>query len=802
MLKHYFKIAWRHLWRNKTFSLINIIGLALGIASAMVIIFHVKQELSYDKGFSKGDRIFRVTQEGLGDDTRHWAATSFPMGEALKRDIPGIKETVRFYRPYPLLVLSSTPATGEVKRFEEKGGFFADAAAIDMFDLAFVRGDRQSALNESNSIILTEETAKKYFGEGDPVGNTLMDDLQQIPMKVTGVVRAFSHNSHLKFDYLISMPTITHYIDQASLDRRTWNGFYNYVLIDNQRSRKDIEARLPAFTNGYFEKAGQSATASLPSRLLHLQSIQDIHLHSKLEKEMYANSDITYVYIFSLAAFFILLVAAVNFINMSTAQAFNRTKEIGLRKVVGATRPQLIRQYLGESLLSTILATLLALVLFRYTIVFYNQLMGRRFEIDQLLSLPNLGLLLALVMSIALLAGIYPAWFVSNFNPVASMKGRRTTNYSVNAVRKGLIVFQFVVAVFMIFSTIIIYRQMRLFHNKDLGFDKEEVVALTMYPDMWKNFPALSEDINKDKAFSGYAIVSTLPGERFSTQPFAPLADVKNEDLPSTRAMYADDRLLSTLHIDLKQGRNFLAQFPDIKKNEFIINESAVQAFHLKDPLGQRFVLDADTGNIVGVVKDFNFASLHSKVEPLVIQYHPYRANYLLLKVQPNQIKKALAGLAASVKALSPASVFSYTFVDEKLNQLYESENRMSSIFKVFASLAILISCIGLFGLSAYAARLRMKELSIRKVLGASVSNVVLLLSGNFVKLILLGTLIALPLGWWVMSRWLDGFAYRVSIAADVFVISGCFVLLLGFFTVSAQGLKAALVNPVKNLKE
>ncbi|MEO5594784.1 MAG: FtsX-like permease family protein [Chitinophagaceae bacterium] len=802
MLKNYLKIAWRNLRKNKVFSIINILGLSLGIACALLIIFHIKEELSYDKGFTKADRIFRVTLEGIGKDTRHWAATSPVMGVALQQYLPEIEKIVRFHRLFPYQVFSYTPSDNQTKRFEEKGGLFADSTATDVFDLQFTAGDETTALSQMNAIVLTEEMAKKYFGKENPVGKTLQDDVKKIPLKVTGVIKSFPFRTHLKFDYLVSMTTITKYLDQRSLENRGWSGFYNYVLLKKEQSETTIAKKSPAFLVKFFEAAGEKREDILANRKLMLQPVTSIHLHSKLEKELSPNSDITYIYIFSIAALFILLIAAVNFINISAAQAFNRMKEIGLRKVAGGTKMQLVRQFLGESLLITLIAAIIAVILFKSIIPFYNNLTSKDIQFQNTLTLTNFFIILSLVAIIGLLAGFYPAWFVAGFNPIDSLKGKKNTASSVNTVRKGLIVFQFVISVFMIFSTVIIYRQMKLFHNQYLGFNKEQLVAVTMYNDMWSKFGFLSDNIKKNKAIASHSIISTLPGERFGMYGFGQLSVAENENIPgSARALWGDDKLLTTLQIPLKAGRNFFPQFPDIKNHEFILNEAAVKAFQLKDPLGKRVVLDNDTGDIVGLIKDFNFASLHASIEPLVIEYNPYKTNYLLLKVQPNQVPQTLQFMESNIKQLFPSSTFTYSFIDEKLNQLYASENRMSTVFKAFAAFAIFISCLGLFGLSAYSAQLRIKEVGIRKVLGASIYNVTLLLTEDFIKLVLLATVISWPLAWWMMSRWLEGFAYRVNITIWTFLISGCFALLVALITVSYQAIKAAILNPVKSLK-
>lgn len=803
MLKNYLVIAWRNLRKNKVFSFINIVGLALGIACTLLILFHVKEELSYDKSFSKANRIYRVTMEGTGSDTRHWAATSPVMGRELQHELPEIEKIMRFQRSYPYQVFSYTPANGEVKRFEEKGGFFADSTAINLFDLQFAEGDPSTALSGMDGIVITEAMARKYFGNESALGKPLQDDMKKFPMKVTGVIKEFPFRAHLQFDYLVSMQTITRYMDNNSLESRGWNGFYTYVLLKEKQSQAAVEKKFPAFLVKFFEAAGETRKDILANRRLHLQPITDIHLHSKLEKEMFANSDITYVYIFSIAAIFILLIAAVNFVNISTAQAFNRMKEIGLRKVVGGTKGQLVGQFLGESLLITLIATVFALIIFKSVIPFYNTLASKNVHFENILTGSNIVTIAGLILLIGLLAGIYPAWFVANFNPITSLKGKKVTGSSVNYVRKGLIVFQFIVSVFMIFSTVIIYRQMNLFHNKDLGFDKEQVVAVTMYREMWDKFGPLANGIQSNKDITAYSTTSTLPGERIGMYGFVPLSVAPNEILPGTvRVMWADDKFLSTMQIPVKQGRNFFNQFPDIKKSEVILNEAAVKAFLFTNPVGKKVVLlNNDTSEIVGVVKDFNFASLHSQIEPLVIKYDPYQATYLLLKVKPGQLPQTLQFMESSIRALSPASKFTYTFIDDKLNQLYASENRMSMVFKSFAAFAIFISCLGLFGLSAYAAQLRIKEVGIRKVLGASVPNITILLSKDFMVLVLVATAIAWPLAWWVMMHWLEGFAYHVTINLWTFIISGVFAVIVALLTVSYQAIKAALVNPVKSLK-
>lgn len=802
MFKNYIKIAWRNLWKNKTFSTVNIVGLAVGIAGALIIVLHITHELSYDQGFSKADRIYRVTYQSKGQDNRHWAATPPSLAPSLKQELPQIEQIGRFHRLFPYQLFSYTGANGEVKRFEEKGGFFANAEVINLFDITFVSGNPASALSDANTIVLTEAMAQKYFGKADPLGKTIQDDRRKLALKVTGVIRAFDFPSHINFDYLVSMPTIDQYIDKQSMANVDWSGFYNYVMLRKDASKEQVEASFPAFSAKFYAPSGDSPKQILATRALHLQPIRDIHLRSRLEKEMFPNSDITYVYIFAMAALFILMVATVNFINISTALAFNRLKEIGLRKVVGATKHQLIRQFLGESFLVTLLATSLALLVFKLSVPFFASLASGDEAFGNMFSLPNLVIITCMILAVALFAGLYPAWFVARFNPVVSLKGKKLPGTSGNLIRKGLIVFQFTVSVFMIFSTMIAYKQMQLFHNQDLGFDKAQTVAITMYDQMWEKYGVMVDEMSKKPTISNFGVTSTLPGERFGNYNASPLHNANREGLPDVaRMLWCDDRTLKTLNISLKQGRDFHNQFPDIKKPEFILNEAAVKAYRLTNPVGEAFVADGDTGTIVGVTKDFNFASLHSTVEPLVIAYNPYRSNYLLVKVKPGAVAETVRFLENQIRRLSPSSKFTYSFIDENLDKLYASENRMSQVFNGFAALTIFISCLGLFGLSAYSAKLRIKEVGVRKVLGASVSSVTFLLSRDFIILVMIAIFISLPLAWWAMDRWLDSFAYRVAITWEIFILAGLSALLLALVTISFQAVKTALLNPIRNLR-
>jgi putative ABC transport system permease protein len=800
MLRNYFKIAWRNLLRYRLNSALTIVGLALGLACSLLIILHVNEEMSYDKGFSKADRIYRITNVNIGETTRQWAATSPILGVEMQQHIPAIEQIARFHRPYPDRVFSYRPVGRTPKQFEEKGGFFADSTVVDVFDLTFVKGDPRTALKQTDAIVLTEAMAQKYFGTEEPLGKLLQDDLDKRPLTVTGVIKAFPFHTHLKFDYLISMSTWYQYNDKETQQSRGWAGFYNYILLNTQTSRSSVESRIPEFMIKFYEAKGETRNDILTKRSLLLQPITDIHLHSKLEKEMGPNSDITYVYVFSVAALFILLVASVNFINMATAQAFTRMKEVGVRKALGARSGQLLKQFLGDSVLLTLVAALLALLLVGLALPFYNELTDQALHFNWLLTPSNTALMLLLVGVISLVAGLYPAWFISRFDLIHSLKGRRNTASSVTLVRKGLIVFQFVVSVFMIFSTIVVYRQMQFFQSKDLGFDQEQVIAVKLYgPDMWKNVTTLEQEFRQSSAITDVARTSTLPGDRFSTDMLT--LPGRSEPASQMRIMSADEQALPLLQIGLKSGRNFIQKVEGAHLS-FILNQAAVKDLKLTSPIGQKLILAlGDTGEVVGITEDFHFASLHTAVEPLVIVQQPGQTNYFLLKVEGDKLAQTLQFAQSTLARVAPGSMFSYTFLDEKLARLYDSERRTGQVLNVFAAFALLISCLGLFGLSAYLTQLRTKEIGIRKTLGATVSGVAFLLSKDFLQLVLIAIVIASPLAGWAMSRWLQGFAYAIELSPWMFVLSGVLSIFVAILTVSFQSIKAALTNPVKSLR-
>jgi putative ABC transport system permease protein len=817
MFKNYLKIALRNMQKNKLDTVLNLGGLSLGLALSILIIFHIQDELSFDRCFPKAERIFRVTSEMQdGNNVRHWATTSPMMPEYLVQAFPEIETTCRLF-VIPPQILSYSPENESPRRFKESSGFFADQSSIDIFDFQFLKGDPKTALVEVNSIVLTQSTAERFFPNENPLDKIISfsnGSNHKNLLKVTGVVRDLPSNTHFHFSYLVSFPTFYVFLREIGQEQlaqaKSWAALYNYVLFKDKNLITRAEARLPDFTVEYFQ--GMGSREEILSRVrFHFQPIVNIHLHSKLEQEFEANSDIAYIYIFSAIAFFIMLVAAINFINIVIAQALTRMREVGMRKVLGAHRSQLISQIIGESLLYIFIAIAISLFLMEIFLPFYDSLSGKAYVFSNVFQRANVLLFLGIALLFGLLAGLYPAVFVSRFSPIQSIKGIRDPLSAAARLRKGLIIFQFAISAFMIFGTLITHQQMEYFKNKDLGFDKENVIALQLNNDLQqlavKNPQTLKNELLKNPGVSAASVVSNIPGDRLSVEPLrvdgAPDIDQREQ----FRFIRVDKDYPQVLNLKITNGKDF----SNISENTsaFIINERAARMLQVNTAVGRMASSVFGTrGEIVGVVKDFNFASLHNYIEPLVIEHFPRThqlhsalAVYLLVKIMGSNIQTCLHSIKTTIKKIAPGSLFTYTFLDQDLNRLYDSEQRMSNLFNAFALFAIFISCLGLFGLSSYSARLRVKEIGIRKTLGASLINVLQLLSEKYVAWILVANLFALPLGWIYMNKWLSHFAYRTNMDSLPFILTILISTAMAFMAVSYHAFRAALANPVQSLR-
>jgi putative ABC transport system permease protein len=803
MIRENLKIAWRVLKKQKLNSLLNITGLGVSLACLLLILFHVRTELGYENGFPKADRIFRVRTDSVyGSTIRNWAASAPALGTELAQEFPEIEAMARLTDTGPQIIVFR-PAKGAERRFEETGGLVAEATAIPMFDLEFVKGDPATALEGPGAIVLTEALARKYFGTEDPIGETLTSETWGQPLRVTGVIHRPRGHSHLEFDYLVSMPTFTKLVKARfgidPLGHRTWKVMWTYMLLRDGRLPADFDARAAAFMKRYHADDPNRAES------VSLQPIRRIHLHSKLEGEPSRNSDIAYVLVFAGAALLILLIAVVNFVNLATAQSFKRSKEIGVRKVLGARRGQLIRQHLGEAALVTGLAAVLALLIVYLALPLYGRLTGSAVSLSDVLTPAFAGLTVALLAALSLLAGFYPAVLTSAFAPVEAITSGRNPRTSAALLRKGLVVFQFVVSVFLIFCTITMARQLGFFHRADLGFDKDNLIAVKLYGTVQDKIggeaTALKEEIRRHSGVTGVALTSQLFGTNFSNERLTPVGTPDRNALPMLRFLRVDDGFIRTAGLTLVKGRDFEGGAG--RGPEYIVSESTAAILGLAEPLGVECLSDLHGGHapIVGVIKDFHFASLHNPIEPLVLEYTPSETEYLLVRTQAGKVPEILKFLEAKVHEVAPDFLFSYEFVDDVFGRNYQAEDRSYALFRVFSTVALFVACMGLFGLAVYAAESRVKEIGIRKTLGASVPAICVLLSRPFLAWVLVANALALPAAYLAMQKWLRNFAFHAEIRAWMFAAAALLVLLFSGLTVGYLALRSARENPVRSLR-
>ena len=790
MIKNYFKIALRNLFKQKVYSLFNLLGLSLGISCGLLLTLHIKEELSYDKDIPKHDRIYRVV-------STEWSKSSPPLAGEMMKFFPEIKSIARFASR------GTQVANSNIDKQAEVSGYYADSSVVEVFDFKRVAGNPKQALSEPNTIVVTKSMAQKFFGKHDPVGKKMTFGKEELWVK--GVIEDLPENSHLKFDYLTSMPTFYLNVPPDWTSSRGWMFGWTYVLFNKKEDVKKAQARLKDFFLKYYEAVDDEKDRIAQAESIRLQPLTDIHLKSNLIQEMGANSSIIYIYIFIAVEILILIIACVNFINLFTTQALKRFKEVGIRKVLGARKFQLVTQFLGEAFILTFLAGIIAIIIYFIALPFYNNMSARDVSALEILRPQNLLIITCIIVFVGFVSGLFPALFISRFQPVDSLKASKLPASSAKFLRKSLIVFQFVVSGFLIISTVLVNQQMHLFQNKQLGFDKEQVLIVKLYGEFRDKIIAhpevLKTEILKNPDILGVGKSSNLIGDDLSVESVTPLNPVAGKEYPSVRVIRVDDNYLNVLNIQLKEGRGFSTKFND--SASFIINEKTAQALELKNPIGATIVNNTMNrqGKVVGVIKDYNFASLHNQVEPLVLEYKPDWTGNLLVKIRPGKTAETINFLQNSIERIAPNTLFSYSFLDEKIAGLYKKEDNMSVILKVFSGLAIIISCLGLFGLAAFATETRTKEIGIRKVIGASVGNLVQLLSANFILLVLIGNIIAWPLAWYAIHVWLQEFTYKIDINWSIFFISSCITLVVAVLTIGYQCIKTANRNPVKSLR-
>lgn len=622
---------------------------------------------------------------------------------------------------------------------------------------------------------------------------------------VRAVIEDLPTNTHLKFDYLVSMDLLYSYVDSRWMNNHGWMFGWTYVLLRQPADITKVRARLKGFWTRWRSDMDM-ATRQQEAADARLQPLTDIHLHSDLIQEMGPNSSIVYIYIFTAVGILILLIACINFVNLFTTQSLKRLKEVAVRKVLGAPRSHLVLQFLGEAFILALLSGVIAVLLYQVTLPFYNQLTGRHINPGSLLEPGHLLIITTIICVAGFVSGLFPALFIARAEPSSSLKGTKAPGSPAGLLRKSLVVFQFIAAGFLIIGTILVYQQMSLFRNKQLGFDKDQVVVVNLYGDMrnrLRDHPEmLKNELGSSPDILSVGESSNTIGDDLSVESFTPADPVPGMNYPDVRSYRVDENYLDVLKIQLKEGRNFSRVLHD--SAAYVINETAVRALELKEPvIGSTLVDNGNNirGKIVGVVKDFHYASLHNQVEPLVLQYNPASTNKLMVRIRAGGTNAALAFLKAKVAELSPATLFSYGFLDERISGLYKKEDNMSTLLKIFSVFSILISCLGLFGLAAYAAELRTREIGIRKVIGASVTNLVGLLSRDFMIPVLIGNLLSWPFAWWAVNKWLQDFTYRITIGWSVFALSLALTIAVSMLTIGFRCLRTARANPVKSLR-
>jgi putative ABC transport system permease protein len=789
VFKNYLKIAIRSLKHNKLYSVINIAGLAVGMACCILILLYVKDELSYDRYHEKADRIYRVfTQEFQNGRWSNDAGTPDLLGPALIKEYPEIEEVVRFFHPS---WVDKWAVSVNSRYFYEENLFFADPAIFKVFTFPLILGNPDTSLKEPNSIVLAEEAARKYFGPENPLGKVLVID-NRVEAMVTGVARNVPPNSHFRFDLLVSFESNP---EKWALNNWRTHNFYTYLLFQTKPDPREFEYKLAAFVKKHF--------GDVKDEKLALQPLTDIHLHSKtFEYEMADNNgDASLIYVISAVAAGILLIGCVNFMNLATARSAGRAREVGLRKIVGANRMKLVKQFLGESLVFSFLAALLALPILRAFLPVVNHLTAKNLSLYQNDAV-WVGLSLAgLAVLVGFLAGSYPAFFLSAFYPVKVLKGRLGAGLKGALVRKALVAAQFAISLILMIGTLIISNQLRFCQKKDLGFAKENVVVLPLRDMRAKAmFQSLKNELLRHPEIMSVAGSEAVPGISVGTRGMFPEGSSWNP----RNSLFVGYDFFKTLDIEMKEGRDFSPDFPSDAEDAYIVNEAAVKDFGWDSPLGKKIIWRGDRngqGYVIGVVKDFHYRSLHQNIEPLVIQLQPDSSAFVSVRLKTANILGTMSFIKKKWVDVNPGHPFDYFFLDQNYDRLYRSEKRTAELISYFTFLALFVASLGLFGLVSYASEQRTKEIAVRKVLGASIWSVMRLIIQEFVLCILTANLIAWPIAYFAMSRWLRNFAYQTSIGPGTFFLAAASVLFIGLLTISVQTVKAALANPALALR-
>ncbi len=805
MYKNYLKIAWRNLIKKKAYSFINIFGLGLGIACCLLIFMFVQDELSYDNYHEKGNRIYRVIHGWEASDSlnrkastdSYWVWGNAPIGPALKNEFPEIDKVVQFSGRADILL------SVDDKLYQEDGVFFMDSTVFDVFSWKLIEGDPKTALAAPYSIVLTQTTARKYFGEENPVGKLLKGSesagrAAAGDYLVTGVMEDVPANSHFRFNALLSLNTFRKSIPEI-FNNWGYVDIYTYFLVNEQFDERKFNAKIPAFV-------GRHRDGPDSKYVIAIESLKNVYLRTDAQRQPGETGSLSNIYVFSIIGLFILVIAMINFMNLSTARSMERGKEVGIRKSIGAARGSLITQFLGESLIIVLLSMVVAILIVALALPVMSDFTGKAFVIQNFINWQTVPFMMGVMLLIGIVAGSYPALILSGFSPVMVLKGITKSNKGGVNLRRVLVVFQFSLSIALIAGTIIVYTQMNYLLDTNLGFDKEHMLILDYNYDEAVNSKSevLKIEMEANPAILSAAFSRSVPGSYFpnaGTEIQTPEGEMKMMGQP---IFQVGIDFINHFGLELVAGRSYSREHPSDSSKALVINEATTRQYGYTNPadiVGKKFSQWGREGEVIGVVKDFNYTSLHRTIEPLTLPFEPYASRYLSLKIKSENIAQTINEVQRVWSQLAPHRPFLYSFLNDDFDRQYRSDFIFRKLFTTFSCLAIFIACLGLLGLATYTAEQRTKEIGIRKVLGANVQNIVLLLSNDFIKLVIVSILIATPISWYAMNKWLEGFAYRMEIQAWMFLLAGFIALSIAVFTISYQSIKSALTNPVNSLK-
>lgn len=797
MFNNYLKIALRNLFKNKIYSFINVAGLAIGFLCFTLIFIFIKNELNYDTFHEKADRIYRPVeiQHEPGVGTQHVAVTMGPLAPALKADFPEIVTATRMFRLWNVFYKIGDNG------YNEEGTCLVDPDIFDIFSIPFIKGDPATALSKPNNLVISEKIAHKFFGDEDPVGKTITADhfWGEDEFIVTGVIENYPKNSHINFTMLGSYGLLESRLSWM----KSWysNSMATYVLLKEETDVAELEEKFQDFLKKY--RTEDSANDDLE---MYLQPLKDIHLHSDHIRYQTFNNrqgSINIIYTFSIIAIFIILIACINFMNLSTARSAKRAREVGIRKVLGSNKKNLVYQFLGESILISMLALVLAYFMIELVYPVFKSILGDRIILNYYHEAGFIAQLLGVALVVGIISGSYPAFYLSTILPISTLKGRYTASKSGTALRKILVLIQFSIAIALIGSTGIVMDQVKYIRHKDLGYNKEQIVYLHLKTnESRKKAHIIKNELLKNANILDVSSTSGLTGGSGSQGTMTAIHNEEEQKM-MMRYSYVDFDYLSTMGMHLVSGRDFSRQISSDTTSSVIVNETAVREFGWDNPIGKEFKGNEGEPNydIIGVVKDYHFYSLRQKIEPLIMFINPGRWFYMVIKINTADLPSTLDYIETTWNNYLPGHPFDYAFLDEYFDRMYKSEADTGKLFGYFSLIAILIGCMGLFGLASFTVEQRTKEIGVRKVLGASISNIVSLLSKDFMKWVVLSGVIAYPAVYFLMKNWLSNFAYKTNIQIVTLFLAGFTVVLVAFLTVSFQAVKAAMTNPAKTLR-